>query len=119
MEHLTRLRQLRDDVLREHQTGNAYVDLLYDYSEEVVTLLLSDPKLRARTAGVLARLRPEVKALLAGRHIRVSGAMLDGMEALLDSFAVQASPGLHTVIEQMKGEMREGTLFQELGITVE
>ena len=67
LEHLARLRQVRDDVLRVHQTGSLYVDLLYDYSGEVATLLLRDPELRARTAGVLARLQPDVDALLAGK----------------------------------------------------
>jgi len=119
MEHLARLRRLRDDVLRMDQRGSFYVDLLYGYSEEVATLLLRDPVLRARTAGVLAPLQPEVNALLAGKHITVTGVLLDKMEALLDAFAVQASPGLQTVLGQVKKEMREGTLFQELGITVQ
>ena len=118
MENVARLRRLRDDVLRVDQTGSFYVDLLYDYSEEVATLLLRDPALRVRTAGVLARVQPDVNALLAGKHITVTGVLLDQMEALLDAFEAQASPGLKTVLEQVKKEMREGTLFEELGITV-
>jgi hypothetical protein len=119
MEHVTRLRQVRDDVLRVHQTGNFYVDLLYDYSEEVASLLLRDPELRARTADLLAHVQPDVNALLAGEHITVSGVLLENMDALLNAFEAQASPGLQTVLKQVKKEMREGALFHELGITVQ
>jgi hypothetical protein len=95
------------------------VDLLYDYSGEVATLLLRDPALRARTANVLARVKPDVDALLAGKHITVTGVLLEAMEDLLDAFEVQASPGLQAVLKQVKKEMRGGTLFEELGITVQ
>jgi hypothetical protein len=118
MEYLARLRHVRDDVLRVDQTGSIYVDLLYDYSGEVATLLLRDPELRARTARVLARVEPDVNALLAGRHITVTGVLLEEMEVLLDAFEGQASPGLQAVLKQVEKEMREGTLFEELGITV-
>jgi hypothetical protein len=118
MEYLARLRRFRDDVLRVDQTGSFYVDLLYDYSGEVATLLLRDSELRARTARVLARVEPDVNALLAGRHITVTGVLLEEMEILLDAFEGQASPGLQAVLKQVKKEMREGTLFEELGITV-
>jgi hypothetical protein len=118
LQYVTRLRSLRDDVLAVHQTGSFYVDLLYDYSEEVATLLLRDPELCAHTAGVLQRVQPDVNDLLAGKHITVTGVLLDEMEFLLDHFEEQASPGLQTVLEQVKKEMREGTLFEELGITV-
>ncbi len=118
LEQVARLRQVRDDVLRADQTGSFYVDLLYDYSGEVATLLLRDPELRARTAGVLARLQPDVDALLAGKHITVNGVLRGEMESLLDAFEVQASPGLQAVLKQVKKEMGEGTLFEELGITV-
>lgn len=118
MEYLARLRRFRDDVLRVDQTGSFYVDLLYDYSGEVATLLLRDSELRARTAHVLARVEPDVNALLAGRHITVTGVLLEEMEVLLDAFEGQASPGLQAVLKQVKKEMREGTLFEELGITV-
>jgi hypothetical protein len=118
MEKLARLRRLRDEVLGVHQTGAFYVDLLYDYSEEVATLLLRDPELRARTAGFLARVQLDVNALLAGKHITVTGVLHGEMESLLDDFRAHASPGLQTVLEKVKKEMREGALFEELGITV-
>lgn len=119
LEQLARLRRLRDDVLRAGRRGSAYVELLYDYSEEVAMLLASDAELRGRTAGVVSRLQPAVQALLSGSQCAVSGVLLAEMEDLLDDCRVHASPGLRALLDQVKKELREGTLFKELGIRVQ
>jgi len=116
---LSRLRDFRDGVLLFNQTGKKYVSLLYHHSEEIASLLSEDQSLSSHTEVVLGDLMPAVSALLDGGETTISVNAVSDIEVLLDKFEVRASPELKVTIKKVKRDIRKGTIFRNLGITVE
>jgi hypothetical protein len=118
-ERLLRLRRFREEKLLSSDTGKEYVDLLYNHSEEVDSLLEENPDLSAYTAEVMDKLEPEVSALLNGEESTISKELVGDIVALLAEFEAEASPGLKVTIKRAKRMVKRGTIFKLLGITVE
>ncbi|MBW1856437.1 MAG: hypothetical protein JRJ00_17570, partial [Deltaproteobacteria bacterium] len=116
---LVNLRRFRDEKLLSSDTGKEYVDLLYNHSEEVDSLLEENPDLSAYTAEVMDKLEPETTALLNGEEITISKELVGDIVALLDEFEAEASPGLKFTIKRAKRMVKRGTIFKLLGITLE
>ncbi|MBW2183104.1 MAG: hypothetical protein JRF49_04460 [Deltaproteobacteria bacterium] len=116
---LVHLRRFRDEKLLSSDTGKEYVDLLYNHSEEVDSLLEENPDLSAYTAEVMDNLEPEATALLNGEEITISKALIGDIVALLTEFETEASPGLKVTIKRAKRMIKRGTIFKLLGITIE
>lgn len=118
-ERLSSLRNFRDDVLLFNQTGKEYVDLLYDHSEEIASLLSENPALRLHTAKVIVNMMPEVRAALNGEEMVISQELINEIEPLLGEFAVKASPDLKVTIEKVKRDIKRRGMFRQLEIAVE
>lgn len=115
-ERLLRLRNFRDEVLLSNKTGQEYVDLLYDHSEEIASLLLDNPDLSSKTAEVVESLLPEVIRLQNGGEMTIAKDVESKIEALLVAFEDKASPGLKTTIRKVGREIKKGDIFRQLGI---
>jgi hypothetical protein len=113
------LRNVRDDVLMAGREGRAGVSMLYRFSWEVALLLMSDTELRTQTADVINQLLPEAACLADGETILLSRSKLASCEALLDGFAARGGPTVRSLAAGLKAKIREGALFDELGIRME
>ncbi len=113
------LRRVRDDVLMAGGEGRSWVRMLYRLSWEVGLLLMSDPELRTQTADVINQMLPDAACLADGETILLSRAKLASCEALLDRFAARGGPHVKSLAAGLKAKIREGALFDELGIQTE
>jgi hypothetical protein len=93
--------------------------MLYRLSWDIAMLLLSDTELRLQTAGVVKQLLPEAACLADGETVLLSSSKLASCEALLDRFASRGGPKVKALAAALQEKMREGTLFDQLGIQVE
>jgi len=117
-ENIRLLRDFRDTVLITSSTGKRYVEVLYKNSLEIALLLLSDEELRVRTARVMEDLLPHLPLMVQGREVVVASHTVAAFEALLESFAAQAQPGMQAALRSIKNGVHERALFDELGISV-
>lgn len=113
------LRKVRDEVLMASGEGRACVRMLYRLSWDIAMILLSDTELRLQTAGVVKQLLPEAACLADGETVLLSSAKLASCEALLDRFASRGGPKVKALAAALQEKMREGTLFDQLGIQIE
>ena len=117
-ENIRLLRNFRDTVLITSPTGKRYVEVLYKNSLEIALLLLNDGELRVRTARVIEDVLPHLPLMLQGREVVVSSHTIAAFEALLDSFAAKAQPGMKAALRRVKKGVHERDIFDELGISV-
>jgi hypothetical protein len=113
------LRKFRDEVLMANKEGRACVSMLYRHSGEIAALLINRKELRLQTARVIGQLLPEISPLLRGEAAVLSSATLSAGEALLDAFALQGGPTVKALVSRIKEAMKEGKLFDRLGIKLE
>jgi hypothetical protein len=113
------LRGLRDDALMAGREGRACVRMLYRLSWEVALLLMSDAELRTQTVDVIHQMLPEAACLADGETILLSRAKLASCEVLLDRFAARGGPNIRSLAAGLQAKIREGALFDELGIRTE
>jgi hypothetical protein len=112
------LRDFRDTVLIKTTTGKSYVEVLYQYSFEIALLLLSDEELRVGTARVIEDVLPHVPLMVRGQEVVFSSHTISAFEALLDSFAAKAQPGMRAALRRVRNGVHEREIFDELGIAV-
>lgn len=113
------LRNFRDKRLLTNRKGKVYVDMLYQYSVEIASLLLKDEDLRMHTSDVIGQLIPHISSLLNNERAAVSLQVIFMIENLLNEFEEKASPRVGRAVKEVKEELREGDLLNQLGITIE
>lgn len=118
-EKLSSLRNFRDEVLLFNLAGKRYVELLYNHSEEIASLLSEDPELRSHTAEVVGKMLPVMRAALNGREMVISKELIYKIISLLGEFEVEASPDLKATIKDVKRAIRGGGVLRQLKIAVE
>ena len=117
-EHLFLLRSFRDEVLADNEVGRDYIFMFYNNSLEILTLLLQNPSLTEETKEIIDGLLPGIQSILNGDEIVISKKQLTSIESLLTTFETKANPGLKSALKKMKRDMREGELFEEIGIEI-
>ena len=113
------LRNFRDKVLIPHKRSRAYVGMLYKNSAQIAALLLKDKDLKVETAETIEQLLPEITCLLDGEEAVISPRTVAAIERLLDKYEVKAGPAVKLTIRKLKEEIKEGEIFNQLGIKVE
>ena len=113
------LRNFRDKVLIPHKRSRAYVGMLYKISAQIAALLLEDKDLKVETAETIEQLLPEITCLLDGEEAVISPRTVAAIERLLDKYEVKAGPAVKLTIRKLKEEIKEGEIFNQLGIKVE
>jgi len=117
-ENLLMLRNYRDEILMSNQIGKIYVDLLYKHSKEIAFLLLEDEDLRVQVRDIIEDFLPGVETSMEEKIMEIPSGMIMDMELLLEDVEVKASPGLKMDIRKVKREIKQGTIFRKLDITV-
>ncbi len=118
-EEIHLLRDFRDKRLISSKKGKTYVDMLYRNSFEIASLLLKDEGLRVHTASVIEQLLPELALLLNGEKVEMSSQMIFAIEDLLNEFGAKASPSVKRAVKRVRKEIKEGEVFDQLGIEIE
>ncbi|RMG92794.1 MAG: hypothetical protein D6706_16185 [Chloroflexi bacterium] len=98
------LYQLRDDVLSQTAEGQRYIDLYYEYSLEIATILLANPDLYDQGYATLQSFVPAIEAIIDdnGDSVTITSAQIDQAEAFLDALVAEAGRGSlrNTIIQE-------------------
>ena len=113
------LYQLRDDVLSQTEEGQRYVDLYYEYSLEIATLLLDNPALYDQGYTTLQSFVPAIEAIIDGDgdSVTITSAQIDQTEAFLD--ALVAATGRGSLRDTIIQERHRVPLNMMVGMTVD
>ncbi len=106
------LRDFRNGVLSNTQRGKGYINLYYQHSTELSSLMLSDERLRTRTAKLITDLLPAIESLLRDENAVISKKLTVRIESLLDEIGSKAIPELRTEIGKVKKEVKKGNFFK-------
>jgi hypothetical protein len=82
---LQTLYQFRDNALAENETGGMFVRLYYRHTPEVTGILMENPSLAVRAAGVLKDVMPGIRFLLGrriGKNITMTPLRVARIESL-------------------------------------
>lgn len=108
------LRMIRDTMLNRDLRGSEYIELYYRYSPEIKEIYSSYPEIREKTHEVLKHLMPRIILVSKGEKKGLSFWMTSELVSLLKEYAKVASPGLRLVVEKIKKELKDGSLFNLL-----
>jgi hypothetical protein len=115
---LALLYRFRDQVLSQTLRGQQYTRSFYQFSKEVVGILLSNPDLLLQTQQSLERFAPVIRALVDSGRATVRQADLLEIERLLTSYEAVGSPALRRTLEQLKQDIRSPRVQVEFRISV-
>jgi hypothetical protein len=111
-------RYFRDNVLERTPAGRDYGKLFYKHSPELIMLFLSNPELKALTSNFLNNNLIDILSILAGDELTISSAQMDEIEYLCEIIKSKASLELQTAINKIQRDLKEGVLFNNLGIKI-
>jgi hypothetical protein len=112
------LRTFRDEVLVNNEWGRKYIFLLYSNALEISLLLLQDDQLAEQLGEVTSEFAEALESLLYHRQMDISKDTMSRAVLLLDHFEVKSGPVVKSIITGLKEDMREGRIFNQLGMKV-
>jgi hypothetical protein len=118
-EKIARLRDFRNNVLLKAPNGRKYVGLFYKNAIELITILINNEAVADQSKIVLEELLPKIKLAAEGNKISITPFLLSEIEGILNQISTQASVELKQAIEQLKEDMREEKIFDDLGIDID
>lgn len=113
---LRALRLYRDKVLLASPRGEPYVRLFYRHAPELHAILLRRQDFRQRAALLLAQLLP---ALRNTERMQMGDKMLEDMLTLCNELSLQGSPALRDDMLKLLQEIKNESLLESLGLSVE
>jgi V8-like Glu-specific endopeptidase len=117
-ETLALLYRFRDQVLAETSRGQQYTRLFYQFSNEMVGIMLSNPSLLLQAQRDLERFTPVLQAIVDRSGATVRQADMLEIERLLSGYAAASSPALRQTLEQLKRDVRDPRVQAEFGVKV-
>ena len=112
---LDTLYRLRDELMTTTPRGRHFIDLFYEHSPELATLLLTHSDLREEGTGLLEMLLPGLEALVNGEGdtVAVTPDMVERLDAFLARLNELASPDLQDDIAQEWERANPSTLVEQ------
>jgi hypothetical protein len=110
------LRDLRDEILFSSDSGEEIVTLYYEYSDELISIMLNDVLLRNKTASVLSSLMPAIKSVLEDKNLIITQKMHNDINSVCDSIANEAGPDLRQVVKKLRDEFNRGVIAGDIEI---
>ena len=104
------LRQFRNNVLANNQTGRELVSTYYRISPEVTEILIRHPLLSVRSAVVLKDIMPGIRFLLGdknGKNIRLTSALISRIDKLFAGIGENGSQELSATLSMLKDRLVE------------
>jgi len=108
--------RFRDEVLSRTPRGQQYIRWFDQFSDEIVSTMVSNPGLLFETQQKLERYQSVIASMVDRGSAVVSQADLKDVDELLRAYAVQASPRLRRAIEQVRRDLRDPRVQAEFGI---
>jgi hypothetical protein len=93
-----------------------YVDLFYEHTVEGSWILLNDSALRSKVASMLSRFQPTFRSLIDKQPTVVRAGDVKDIDALIQAFMEQSSPGLRAELDKLRQGLRSGTLLSQFGV---
>jgi len=109
---------LRDDVLAQTESGSAYIDMYYRYSDQLGRMLLVDRALRDDVIEGLLDLADRFDRQSLGEHIVVTRADILRADRVLRRMQALADTEFAGALEQLRDDLRKGMLAEALGLAV-
>ena len=112
------LREFRNDFLLKTPIGKEYVAIFYKNAIELITILLRNKDMANQSKKTLEEILPQIRVVIEGERISFAPMLLSEVDGILDQISLEASIDLKQVIERLRENLREGNIFDELGIKV-
>ncbi len=109
---------IRDSVLQNSAKGQGYIALFYEFSSEVVGLMMRQPELLGRTAGLLTTNLDTLSSLMTEGTATMSDEDVEEISQLLQSYAEIADEDLRQALELLDEDLRNAELLAEFGLYV-
>ena len=112
------LYRVQDELLSTTDAGQHYINLFYENTVEITTILYNNPDLDDHGLDVIDDLTPNLEALLDGRGdtVAITAGQVGRAQAFLDEFLPYASPKLRQAISD---ERRRRPLENMVGMTMD
>jgi len=108
------IRAFRDRILKTSTTGRKYVQLFYNHSPELTSILVENPIIKSRAVVFLNKLVPFIISSILNNETPINQRLIKDIEELCDATSLKASPNLRGTIEKLRKELKEGKIFQQL-----
>jgi len=106
---LALLRQYRDQFLiPKTKTGERYISLLYENSDEVLRVLSENPELNARAKELIAANKEALRSILSGKRGEVKDT--DSIVLFLKDFETKSTPDLRRLLETIIDDVEASRL---------
>lgn len=107
---LALLRSFRDEVATRSEVGRRYVASIYEHSQEIATILISNPLLCLETGKVIDNLLPDIEAFRQTKTLSLTASQRESMAAVLDTFEAKGGAPLKKLIKDVKNDLRGGKI---------
>jgi hypothetical protein len=113
------LRQFRDSVLDESESGRELIQIYYHNSAEVSQILMKNPDLAIRSAVVLRDMMPGIRFLIGdkrGRNLVMTPFMVNRIERLLHDIGKEGDEKLFQTLSVLtdRANSCKGMLFSQI-----
>jgi hypothetical protein len=115
---LALLYRFRDEVLARTPRGQHYTQQFYQFSDEVVRILLSNPSLLLRTQQMLEHYKSVIASMVNQRAARGRLADLKQINDLLKAYEAGGSQPLQSAVEPVRRDLRDSKVQAEFGVRI-
>jgi hypothetical protein len=112
------LRETRATRLTRTALGQSLIDLYYKHSAEITDILRSDRNLQIIAANVVNNIAEKALSLNNNEKVNVDRALVKSILQVANAINKNASPSLRRAIKKVKKEIKRGTIFRKLGMTI-
>jgi hypothetical protein len=106
------MRAFRDRILKTSTTGREYVQLFYNNTPELTSILVENPIIKSRAGVFLNKLVPSIISSMLNNKTLINQELIKDFEELCDVTSSKSSPSLRGTIEKLRKEHKEGKIFQ-------
>jgi hypothetical protein len=112
------LRKLRDIRMAGNALGETLISLYYKHAEEISEILLADEDIQTMTSDVISGVVEKVISLNDNKKASIDQSFVLRILDIADSISANARPQLKMAIIDVKREIKNGNIFNNLGIIV-
>jgi hypothetical protein len=111
-------RQFRDKVLSRSARGQRYAKLYYDFSAEIVRMMIFRPSLILRSLEIKERYLPVIEAMVRGAEVTLTTGDIEEIDGFLKAIAERGSRELQETIKGIRADLRDPQVHSEFRVKV-
>jgi len=112
------LRETRDSRLTRTALGQSLIALYYKHAAEISDILRTDGELQILAGTVVHEIAEKAWLLNNNEKVRIDRGLVKSILAVAHLINNNASPNLRVAIKKVKKEIKRGTIFRQLGMTI-